>query len=154
MPEFGADGPGFAIHDPEVDDMFGAYQGARSSYWVVVEGAGSGQERVVGGGGFAALEGAPANDRICELRKMYFLPELRGLGLGQEILDRCLAGAGKAGYRRMYLETLESMGRARVLYERNGFERLPKALGHTGHHGCNSFYVRALALAGERLISS
>ena len=25
MPEFGADGPGFAIHDPEVDHMSDAY---------------------------------------------------------------------------------------------------------------------------------
>ena len=141
MPEFGADGPGFAIHDPEVDDMFTAYEGPRASYWVVVERE---SERVVGGGGFAALAGAPAKDRLCELRKMYFLPELRGLGLGQELLERCIEGAAKAGFRRMYLETLESMGRARSLYERNGFERLPRALGQTGHHGCNSFYARPL----------
>ena len=31
MPEFGAKGPGFAILDPEVDDMFGAYRGPKAA---------------------------------------------------------------------------------------------------------------------------
>ena len=35
MPEFGANGPGFAIHDPEVDWMSRAYSGPRSAYFVV-----------------------------------------------------------------------------------------------------------------------
>lgn len=35
MPEFGADGPGFAIHDAEVDTMSAAYARPRCSYLVV-----------------------------------------------------------------------------------------------------------------------
>ena len=35
MPEFGADGPGFAIHDPEVDGMHAAYAQPRSAYFVL-----------------------------------------------------------------------------------------------------------------------
>lgn len=51
MPEFGADGPGFAIHDAEVEAMHAAYARPRSAYFVVeVNG------RVVGGGGVAPLE--------------------------------------------------------------------------------------------------
>ena len=65
------------------DDMFGAYQGKRSAYWVVTK-MDRGKELVIGGGGFAQLTGA--DDKTCELRKMYFLPELRGLGIGQELL--------------------------------------------------------------------
>ncbi|HEY9839810.1 MAG TPA: MarR family winged helix-turn-helix transcriptional regulator, partial [Candidatus Obscuribacterales bacterium] len=74
MPEFGASGPGFALHDPEVDDMYTTYSQQRSAYFVILSG-----DRVVGGGGIAQLEGG--DPETCELRKMYFLPELRGLGL-------------------------------------------------------------------------
>jgi putative acetyltransferase len=135
MPEFGAKGPGFAILDPEVDDMFGAYAGPRAGYFVVERDDGV----VCGGGGFAQLASGDAD--TCELRKMYFLAELRGLGIGQKLLELCIAGARDARYERMYLETLENMTKARALYERNGFRRLDRAMGATGHFGCNSFYA-------------
>ena len=137
MPEFGAKGPGYAINDPEVDDMFAAYRGPRSAYWVVTRG-----EELVGGGGFAPL--ANAESDICELRKMYFYPEARGVGLGQELLTMCLDGARRAKFVRMYLETLARMEKARALYEKNGFSRLDRPMGDTGHFGCDAFYVRDL----------
>ncbi len=143
MPEFGASGPGFAILDPEVDDMPAAYRAARCEYHVVSR-AGDRKRAgtVLGGGGFAPLAGG--DEATCELRKMYFLPELRGLGLGQALLERCLSGARRAGFRRMYLETLTNMTHARSLYEKNGFVRLEAPLGATGHYGCNAFYARDL----------
>ena len=49
MPEFGADGPGFAIHDAEVDDMCAAYAILRAAYFVVEK-----DGVVMGGGGFVA----------------------------------------------------------------------------------------------------
>jgi putative acetyltransferase len=137
MPEFGASGPGFAIQDPEVGHMSRAYRRAGHAYFVVVEG-----EEVVGGGGIAPLEGGPAE--TCELRKMYFLPRVRGLGLGQELMARCLAVAREQGYRRCYLETLRCMGAARALYERNGFQLLTGPEGNTGHFGCDMWYARQL----------
>lgn len=143
MPEFGAKGPGFAINDPEVDDMPRAYRAPRSAYFVVTRcDEKSGREAVVGGGGYAPLEGG--DGATCELRKMYFLPEVRGLGLGQEVLGRCLAGARRAGFARMYLETLSGMTQARALYEKNGFRSLARPLGATGHFGCNAFYMKRL----------
>ncbi len=54
MPEFGADGPGFAIHDAEVDAMSAAYRGKKAGYFVVTRNG-----VIVGGGGFAPLSGAP-----------------------------------------------------------------------------------------------
>ncbi len=147
MPEFGAEGPGFAIVDPEVDDMPRAYAGPRSAYFVVVRG-----DAVVGGGGFAPLVGG--DEGTCELRKMYFLPELRGLGLGRELLERCIEGARASGFTRMYLETLTAMSAARRLYERFGFEKLDAPLGATGHFGCNSFYARSLREGGARASSA
>lgn len=140
MPEFGARGPGFAINDPEVDDMFAAYEAARSAYFVVTRVS---DGSVAGGAGYAPLVGG--DGATCELRKMYFMPELRGLGLGQELLSRCIIGAREAGFARMYLETLGGMAQARALYERSGFTRIDGPLGATGHFSCDAFYVRSLA---------
>lgn len=141
MPEFGAKGPGYAIEDAEVDDMFAAYRIPRAGYFVVTR-AGKSGDVVVGGGGFAPLIGG--DDATCELRKMYFYPEVRGLGIGQDLLAQCLEGARRAKFERMYLETLARMERARALYEKNGFVKLDRPLGSTGHYGCNAFYVRDL----------
>jgi len=133
MPEFGADGPGFAIHDAEVGDMHGAYARTGCAYFVVVA-----DGKVRGGGGIAPLDGEAG---ICELRKMYFLPELRGLGAGAALMQRCLDAARALGYRQCYLETLTGMDAAQKLYAKHGFERIPQALGKTGHFGCNRFYL-------------
>lgn len=136
MPEFGADGPGFAIHDTEVGAMHAAYARAGATYFVI-EVAGT----VLGGGGIAPLDG---EDGVCELRKMYFRPGLRGLGAGTALIARCLHAARRLGYRECYLETLTGMGAAQALYERAGFQRITQAKGATGHFGCNRFYLRAL----------
>lgn len=137
MPEFGADGPGFAIHDPEVQAMHAAYHRPGAAYFVVEAGG-----RVQGGGGVAPLDGGP--DGVCELRKMYFLPELRGRGAGAALMARCLEAARALGHRQCYLETLRGMDQAQKLYERSGFQRLDGPMGSTGHFGCNRFYVLTL----------
>jgi putative acetyltransferase len=99
-------------------------------------------DEVLGGGGVGPLRGGDAS--TCELRKMYFLPELRGLGMGRLLLQRCLAAATQLGYRRCYLETLERMTAARAMYESAGFRKLPTPMGDTGHHRCDAWYVREL----------
>ena len=134
MPEFGATGCGFAINDPEVDWMHRAYSRPRCAYFVVER-----EGRVVGGGGVAPLD--CGDEDVCELRKMYFLPEARGIGAGAAMMDRCLAAAREIGFRRCYLETLTGMDAAMRLYERSGFRRIPGAMGATGHGGCNTFYL-------------
>jgi putative acetyltransferase len=137
MPEFGACGPGFAIHDAEVAAMSAAYAQPHCAYFVVEI-----DDRVLGGGGVAPLVGGDA--QTCELRKMYFMPELRGLGAGRALIERCLAVARELGFSRCYLETLTGMDTAQRLYLANGFAPLDHPLGGTGHHGCNRFYLREL----------
>jgi putative acetyltransferase len=137
MTSFGASGPGFAIHDPEVGAMCAAYAAPGHAYFVVeLDG------RVVGGAGVAPLAGT--DDGTCELRKMYFLPAARGRGTGRALLEVCLRTAKELGYRRCYLETLTGMDAAQALYQKLGFSPLPGARGATGHHGCNRFYQRDL----------
>ncbi|MEO8810158.1 MAG: GNAT family N-acetyltransferase [Rhodanobacter sp.] len=137
MPEFGADGPGFAIHDAEVDTMHEAYSQPRSSYFVV-ECAGV----VAGGGGIAPLQNAGPD--VCELRKMYFLPAARGIGAGAAMMRRCLDAARAHGFHRCYLETLKGMDAAQTLYKRTGFTVLSAPMGGTGHFGCDRFFIREL----------
>ncbi|MCA9643757.1 MAG: GNAT family N-acetyltransferase [Polyangiaceae bacterium] len=137
MPEYGAEGPGYAINDPEVDHMSQAYRGKRAAYYVVTR-----EGRVVGGGGFAPLAGGEG--KTCELRKMYFLPEARGHGVGRQLLVRVLEQAKAAGFTHCYLETLEHMTRARALYRSLGFQPLDKPRGATGHFGCDSWMLLEL----------
>ncbi|THD06427.1 GNAT family N-acetyltransferase [Rhodanobacter lindaniclasticus] len=137
MPAFGAGGPGFAIHDAEVDAMCAAYAQPRCSYFVVERGG-----TVLGGGGVAPLQGGEAD--VCELRKMYFLPEARGIGAGTAMMQRCLDAARAHGFRRCYLETLTGMDAAQALYKRSGFTALCSPMGGTGHFSCDRFFIREL----------
>ena len=134
MPEFGATGSGFAINDPEVDWMSRAYAAPRSAYFVVER-----DSVVIGGGGVAPLVGG--DQGTCELRKMYFLPQARGIGAGAAMMERCLESARGFGFNQCYLETLSGMDAAMRLYERTGFRRIDAPLGATGHGGCNTFYL-------------
>ena len=137
MTEYGAVGAGFAIQDAEIDDMFSAYPRKTAAFFVIER-----DDRILGCGGIGPLRGG-AQD-TCELRKMYFLPELRGTGMGTRLLGRSLQAAKKLGYRRCYLETLESMTQARHLYQKHGFRPLDKPMGDTGHSGCNAWMAKEL----------
>ncbi|MBB3227159.1 putative acetyltransferase [Luteibacter sp. Sphag1AF] len=137
MPEFGADGPGFAIHDAEVDSMTAAYGVPGRAYFVLIV-----NDKVVGGAGIAPLDGGEAD--VCELRKMYFLPEARGIGAGGAMIGRCLDAARAMGYQRCYLETLSGMDAAQALYRRHGFREISGPMGGTGHFSCDKFFLRDL----------
>lgn len=141
MPEFGADGPGTALHDPEVGAMWAAYAGERARYFVVER---SGE--VFGGAGVAPLLGA--DEGVAELRKMYLLPEIRGGGVGRRLLRTAIGAARELGFRQLYLETMEHMEVARALYRSEGFEPLAERWGDTGHFACHCSYALDLALAG------
>lgn len=133
MPEFGASGQGFAIHDKEVDNIFEAFNQPRSAFYVCeIDGV------VVGGGGIAPLTGG--DEATCELKKMYFLPEGRSIGLGQKLITACIEAARSYNYTYCYLETFNTMSDAMKLYHKNGFEKIPGPLGNTGHFACDVFY--------------
>ena len=138
MEEFGAAGAGTS-HSRSRDAGHGVGLRRHGSAYFVVEH----DRRLVGGGGLGPLAGGAPE--VCELRKMYLRPEARGRGLGSRDA-RALPGdaARQLGYQRMYLETRQNMSEARRLYERNGFTPVGKPLGHTGHFGCDAWYVRDL----------
>jgi putative acetyltransferase len=135
--ESGAPRKGTAYADPSLDKMFEAYQGPGCRYWVIADG-----DRVCGGGGIGPLLGS--DPHTCELQKMYFKKELRGLGLGKEILGLAIEFARTFGYRSCYLETMTYMDRALKLYRRYGFESLDRPMGETGHTACEVWMQKIL----------
>jgi len=70
----------------------------------------------------------PINKTTCELRKMYFIPSARGLGLGKYVLERAIAGARALGFKQMVLETSSKLVAANQLYNKFGFR--PMASDH------------------------
>jgi putative acetyltransferase len=133
--EMGVPKVGTAYEDEALDDMFATYQHPRMNYFVVEE-----DGKVIGGAGIAPLIGL--EEKICELQKMYFLPEARGKGLGAQMMDTCLKFGEAQGFEQCYIETLPYMESARKLYARSGFKSLEKPLGDTGHYNCTMWMIK------------
>ena len=128
---------GYTVSDPQLDRLFELYSAENSAYWIVEH-----KGKVMGGGGVAPL--ACSAPDICELQKMYFLPELRGFGLARELALRAMDYARERGFKRCYLETTGNLTRAIKLYESLGFEHIDGALGCTGHVDCEVRMLKAL----------
>jgi len=137
MTEFQAVGCGYSINDSEVDNMHAAYALQGSAFYVVTL-----DDRILGCGGFGPLAGA--DPKTCELRKMYFKPELRGMGVGARLLELCLEEAKRVGFQRCYLETMDTMEQAQRLYGKHGFSYLDGPMGNTGHTSCGTWMAREL----------
>ena len=75
---------------------------------------------------------------------MYFLPEARGLGLGQQMMTKCLEAAVSFGYKQCYLETLPNMLEAQKLYKKVGFTYIQEPMGCTGHTSCPVWMLKTL----------
>lgn len=101
--------------DSDLIDIEGNY-GDRGGVFEVLE---DGVGRILGTCGLFRL-----SDETVELRKMYFVPEIRGLGIGWLILSRAVDRARDMGYRTMVLETTTVLEQAIRLYQRFGFVRI------------------------------
>lgn len=119
---------GYSVADPTLDCLSEIYSQTGANYWVVEQNG-----RVVGGVGIAPLAN---NASICELQKMYFMPEIRGKGLAKRMALMALDFARETGYQSCYLETTASLKEAVKLYEKLGFMHLSAPLGNTGHDAC------------------
>jgi putative acetyltransferase len=69
----------------------------------------------------------PLDRATCELRKMYFIPRIRGRGLGREVLARAVEQARRLGFKVIVLETISVLREAIRLYTRFGFVPVPAA---------------------------
>jgi putative acetyltransferase len=128
---------GTAYADPYLDLMFEEYSKPKSAYFVVES-----EGKIVGGAGVAPLENE--TEAICELQKMYFLPETRGLGIGSQMMEICLQAAKDFGFKKCYLETMPFMHDAQKLYKKVGFEFICSPMGSTGHTSCPVWMLKEL----------
>ena len=135
--EIGVPKKGTAFSDPELDYMFENYDKKRSIYYVVENNG-----KIYGGAGISHLNEADRD--ICELQKMYFLPSIRGKGLGYQMIERCLAFALDNKFKYCYIETLPYMKAAQKLYLKKGFYYIDGPIGNTGHSSCSVWLIKKL----------
>ncbi len=128
---------GTAYADISLDSMFENYNTPKSAYFVVDDNG-----TIIGGAGIAQLDNFEG--KVCELQKMYFLPEARGKGFGAAMMAKCLSKAKEFGFEKCYLETMPYMMDAKKLYAKVGFESLDKPMGDTGHYSCNVWMIKDL----------
>lgn len=128
---------GTAYADEALNHMFENYNVPKATYFVVED-----KGRIIGCAGIAQLENHEGS--VCELQKMYFLEEARGVGLGSNMIKTCLGRAREFGFEKCYLETMPYMKAAQKLYEKNGFEYIDAPLGDTGHYSCPVWMLKQL----------
>ena len=133
--EMGVPKVGTAYEDASLDCMAETYSHPKTRYFFLGQ-----DEAILGGAGIAPLDNY--EDNVCELQKMYFMPEARGKGLGTKMMNACLEFAKNAGFESCYLETMPYMDDARKLYKKVGFEFLEKPLGNTGHYSCTVWMLK------------
>lgn len=128
---------GVSLNDPCLDHLSQVYTAKGSGYWVIeINGI------VKGGVGIAPLVGA--GKEYCELQKLYIDNSLTGLGIGRRLINLAIDKAIGCGYQYCYLETLEELGAALVLYESFDFKLLDKRIGDTGHNSCGIYMLKDL----------
>jgi putative acetyltransferase len=128
---------GTAYEDPYLDFMFEEYNKPKSVYYVVEK-----EGKIIGSAGVAPLENEA--ETICELQKMYFLPQTRGLGIGSKMMEICLQSAVDFGFEKCYLKTMPFMHDAQKLYKKVGFEYICSPMGSTGHTSCPVWMLKVL----------
>jgi GNAT superfamily N-acetyltransferase len=82
--------------------------------------------RVVAGGGVRRL-----SEGVCEIKRMFVVPEARGRGHGRRVLEALERAAADLGYRRVRLDTAQSMTTAMALYESAGYRPIPDYNGNS-----------------------
>ena len=136
--EYNAPHNGTVYSDPTTDDLYALFNKPRCVLWVTLL-----DYKILGCCGIYATEGLPED--YAELAKFYLIMEVRGIGIGKELMQQCFQSAIEMGYKKLYIESLPEFSQAVSMYEKYGFERLNKPLGNSGHTSCNIWMMKDLA---------
>ena len=119
--EFGWDASFEALVARIVADYAADHDPAREGAWIAERGG-----RRVG-----CVFCVRRDDDTAQLRILLVTPEGRGLGLGRELVDRTVAFARGAGYRRLVLWTNAPLAAARRIYLERGFRLVDEEPHHS-----------------------
>lgn len=97
--------------DEELDDLAGKYMAPNGELLVAVDG-----DKVLGMVAYHRL-----NDSRCEMKRLYVVPESRGLHLGDKLIAAITEHAAVAGYSELVLDTIKPLKAAIYLYHKHGF---------------------------------
>jgi GNAT superfamily N-acetyltransferase len=81
--------------------------------------------RPLAGGGVRRFD-----ERTCEIKRMYVVPDARGRGVGRELLAALESLARELGYAVARLDTGAKQPGARRMYERAGYAAVPDYNGN------------------------
>lgn len=90
----------------------------------------------------------PIDDREAEIRRMYLLPEARGVGIGRKLLEELISIAREQRFERVVLETASVLKEATSLYRKRGF--VPVARRSTALRKCDQAYALELRTDAPR----
>jgi putative acetyltransferase len=96
----------------DLAEMDSRYAGSRAGFWVAE----------LAGGVVGTVAVRPKDETVCEIKRLYLQPGLRGSGLGQRLYEHAEDFARRAGYRSIWLDSSRRFSRAHALYRRNGFK--------------------------------
>ena len=139
----------------ELNMRYGATVDASGGY-KAEEAGGPGSTFLVGAiDGRAAACGAlrPLLPGIAEIKRMYVVPDRRGLGGARAVLTALEERASRSGYLAIRLETGDRQPEAVALYERAGYRRIPNywPLTHNERSFCFEKSLPRAASAAPRV---
>jgi putative acetyltransferase len=135
--EFNAAKPGTVFFDESTDHISNLFETKKSAYFIIEI-----DNEIAGGGGYFPTKGLDEN--TCELVKLYVSKNFRNRGLGKILLEKCIKEAKEDGFKKMYLESMPELVDAIALYAKNGFYKIRKPMGNSGHTGCDIWMMKDL----------
>ena len=118
--------------DKDVLNIEEYYLATGGEFWVIEH-----QNQIVGTADYYPIN---RGEKAVEIRKMYLLPKVRGLGLGKYLLQQLETAIALRGFKQIWIETASILAEAVKLYESNGY--LPTTGVETSR--CDLVYVKYL----------
>ena len=123
--------------DRDVLEVENFYLSTGGEFWVIEKQS----QLVCTGGYYPILRG----EKAVEIRKMYLLPSVRGLGLGRFLLQQLEIAIATQGFQLLWIETASVLVEAVKLYETSRYQ--PATGVETTR--CDRVYCKTIALSNS-----
>ncbi|MFM9161304.1 MAG: GNAT family N-acetyltransferase, partial [Dolichospermum sp.] len=99
--------------DKDVLQIEAYYLATGGEFWVVEQ-----ENQIIGTAAYYPIN---RGEKAVEIRKMYLLPKVRGLGLGKFLLQQLETVISSRGFEQIWIETASILTEAVKLYESHGY---------------------------------